>query len=97
MEGGDRMSGDTPCGLEAIWTCPFCGKDVWNAEVTALEIREADREPINCLILQIECGDVVDEDLHYKSSAEFTCPAMIECGSYMLHIYPDGHCHAYYY
>ena len=93
------MSGDKPCGLEAIWTCPFCGKDVWSSEVEALEVRMEGLEPENVLVLRVECGDILVEGSHHRcrSSAEWTCPAMIECGCYMLYIYPDGHCHAYYY
>ena len=44
------------------------------------------------LILRIEC-----EDTKKGNSAEYTCPAMSEQGSYNLHIRPDGDHHAYYY
>jgi len=91
------MSGDTPCDIGAIWKCPFCGAEVINAEVESLGIQAEGKELVNVLILRTECADKLDENLNYKSSAEYTCPAMIECGAYYLHIYPDGHCHAYYY
>jgi len=104
------MSGDTPCDIGAIWKCPFCGRPTWKIELPeqwgevtypdghkegayddGLTIYEDGRTVME-LILRIECADTKKGD-----SSRYTCPAMDEQGSYHLHIYPDGRCHAYYY
>lgn len=79
------MSGDLPATIENLFVCPFCGKGVMSISAVGFGSRR------EYLIFRIECEDARHDSVHRA------CPSMDEGGAYFLHVFPDGHCHAYYY
>jgi len=88
------LSGDSPATIGNIWICPFCGRPTHRISLVDIGYSDGVTEydtgrKVLELVLRIECE---------ANKMEIPdCPAMSEGGSYDLHIYPDGTCHAYYY